>query len=328
MSSTKIAFSIADAQFICAIKEIREPKKIALALDMSQTSINVYVQRIEKKAEKKLFLRRQNPTAIELTEDGLEIYPYCKRLVESCDALHESLESQDSHLQGEVKITATQTLLEYFYVPYLAEFMTKYPGIDVAVRQLDDTFPIEQGINEFYFTSEVKNDTNTYAYVPYHKFVQRLWASQGYMQKFGKIENIDDLYRHNLLFQRGSLHSDEIFGSSRVKAALSYNFNRIRTLNITGSRIIDRLCEEGLGIMSGSKETKELANLKVEPILPNFRGDSANIHIKVHKRILNKKVGKFFMDWLFECRDKSLKKIQTEPTYPYKILFTDQPTAS
>ena len=90
---------------------------------MSQTSINVYVQRIEKKAEKKLFLRKQSPVTLELTEDGLEIYPYCKRLVESCDALHESLESKDRHLQGEVKLIATQTLLEYFYVPYLVDFI-------------------------------------------------------------------------------------------------------------------------------------------------------------------------------------------------------------
>ena len=321
VSSMKTTFSVADAKFICAAKEIREPKKIAMALDMSQASINVCAQRLEKKMGKKLFLRRQNPTVIELTEDGLEIYPYCKRMVESSDALQESLETQDSHLQGEVKITATQTLLEYFYVPYLVDFIRKHPGIDVSIKQLDDTFPIEQSLNEFYFTSEFKDDTATYAYVPYHSFLQKLWASKSYLENFGKIHTIDDLYRHNLLFQRGSLHNDQIFGSARVKAALSYNFNRIRTLNITGSRIIDRLCEEGLGIMSGSSETKELAQLNVEQVLPGFIGDSADIHIKINKRMLTKKVGRFFLDWLFECRDKSLAKIDITPSHEHKKLF-------
>jgi DNA-binding transcriptional LysR family regulator len=314
-------FSVSDAKFICAAKEVREPKKMANILDMSQASINVCVQRIEKKLGKKIFFRKQNPSTFDLTEDGLELYPYCKRMVESSDALQESLETQDSHLQGEVKITATQPLLEYFYVPYLVEFIKKHPGIDVSIKQLDDTFCIEQSVNEFYFTSEVKDDTDTYAYFPYHCFVQKLWASKSYLENFGKIETIDDLYRHNLLFQRGSLHNDKIFGSARVKAALSYNFNRIRTLNITGSRVIDRLCEEGLGITSGSVETKTLAKLDVEQVLPDFTGDSANIHIKINKRMLTKKVGRFFLDWLFECRDKSLKKINITATYEYKNLF-------
>jgi DNA-binding transcriptional LysR family regulator len=261
MSSIKTNFSVMDAKFICAVKEAREPKKIAALLEISPSSINVLTQRIEKKAGQKLFLRHQKPSMIELNEDGLDIYNYCRNLSECSDGIDETLSGKDEGLHGEVKLTATQTILEYFYVPYLVDFMKKYPGIDIAIRQLDDTFAIEQELNEFYFTTEVKDDTNAYAYFPYHTFVQKLWASKKYVGTFGKIESLDDLYRHNLLFPRGSLNHDKIFSSAEVKAALSYSLSRIRTLKITGSRIIDKLCEEGLGIMSGSKETKELSNL-------------------------------------------------------------------
>lgn len=310
-----------DAKLLCAIKDHREPKKIAALLDISLSSINVYTQRIEKKAKKKLFLRKQNPNVIELNEHGLDLYFSCRQIGQGSDGVDESLWGKGGGLEGEVKITATQTILEYFYVPYLTGFIKKYPAIDVDIRQLDDTFAIDQVINEFYFTTEVKDDTSTYVYFPYHTFVQKLWASKKYLSVFGKIENIEDLYRHNLLFQRAYLHNSKIFGSSQLKAALSYNFNRIRALKITGSRIIDKLCENGLGIMLGSKETKELSAIDVEPVLPNFNGDAVTLHVKVDKRIITKNVARLFLDWLFECRDAALKSINVTPSYEYKNLF-------
>lgn len=325
MSSIKNDFTTTDVNFICAVKECREPKKIAEQLEISPSSINVYVQRIEKKLGKKIFLRKQNPTAIELNEEGLDFYPQCKRASQSFEFLYEKIDSQKDYLQGEIKITATQTILEYFYVPYLVDFIKKNPMIDVIIKQLDDTLPIDQDINEFYFTTEVKDDTSTYAYFPYHAFVQKLWASPKYIKIFGQIESLDDLYRHNLLFQRGSHNHDKVFSSSQIKAALSYHSNQMRTINITGCRITDRLCEEGLGIMSGSLETKILSNLNVEPVLPKFSGDVADVHIKVNKRIITKSLGQFFLDWLFECRDASLRKIKVPPSYQYKKLYVPEP---
>lgn len=326
VSSMKTTFSIADAKFICAAKEIREPKKIAMALDMSQASINVCAQRLEKKMGKKLFLRRQNPTVIELTEDGLEIYPYCKRMVESSDALQESLETQDSHLQGEVKITGVQTILEHFIVPYFSDFITKNPRITPALKQMDDMFYDDLEINEFYFTSEIKDDTDTYAYIPYYDFVQKLWASEEYLKKYGAIDTINDLYRHNLLFQKGFFHNPRIMGMpSEVRATVAYN--EIRTFDLTGTRTVDLLCQAGVGIMNGSKETTILSKLKVVPVLPSIEGENIKLCIKINKRFLSKKIGRYSLSWLFECRDKTLESIKIKPTYTYSSKDRHLPLA-
>lgn len=324
LSSIKNSFSITDARFICAVKEMGDPKKVAAALGMSPSSINVYLPRIEKKLDKKLFLRKQSPNLIELTEDGLEIYPFCRQMVDSSDILQESLESSDIHFQGEIKLTGTQTLLEYFCIPYLVDFTKKYPGIDLSIRQLDDVSFMSPSVNEFYFTAEIENDANVYAYFPYHTFTQKLWASKKYIEDFGKVQSIDDLYRHNLLFQRGALQPEKVMELTGVQAAISYNFQRMRTrtFNIIGSRIIDRLCEEGLGIMSGSLETIKLSGLQVECVLPNFSGGEATIYIKVSQRMLSKKIGKVFLDWIFSCRDFTFSKGGLEaPIFPYKPFF-------
>jgi len=309
-------FSVSDAKFICAAKEIREPKKIAVGLDMSQASINVCVQRIEKKLGKKIFFRRQSPTTLELTEDGLELYPYCKRMVESSDALLESLETQDSHLQGEVKITGAQTILEHFIIPYFSEFITRNPRITPALKQMDDMFFEDQSINEFYFTSEVKDDTDIYSYIPYYDFVQQLWASEEYLKKHGSIESIYDLYRHTLLFQKGFFHNTKVMGMPpEIRASIAYN--EIRTFDLTGTRTVDLLCQAGVGIMNGSEETTLLSELKVLPVLPLIKGESIKMCLKVSKKFLAKKLGAHALKWIFESRDKTLAKIGKKSPYSY-----------
>lgn len=313
----KMPFSVSDAKFICAIKEIREPRKIALALDMAASSINVCVQRTEKKVGKKLFLRRQKPTIIDLTEDGLELYPYCKRMVESSDALAESLESRAGHLQGEVKITGAQTLLEHFVIPYFEKFITKHPRITPNLKQIDDMFYEEQDINEFYFTSEIKNDTDVYNYIAYYDFIQKLWASESYLKKYGSVETLDDLYRHNLLFQRGFFHNPKIMGMPpAIRATIAYN--QIRTFDLTGTRTVDLLCEAGVGIMNGSEETTVLSKLKVVPVLPKVQGEKIKMYVKVNKRFLLRPLGNHTAKWLFECRNKTLEKIGKKSNYVYK----------
>ncbi len=310
-------FSVSDAQFICAAKEIREPRKIALSLEISQASINVCVQRIEKKLGKKIFARRHNPTVLELTEDGLELYPYCKRMVESSDALQESLETQESPLQGEVKITGPQNILEHFIVPYFASFTLRNPRITPSLKQMDDMFYEGQAINEFYFTSEIKNDTDSWSYFPYHSFTQKLWASEIYLKKHGTIETMDDLYRHSLLFQKGFFHNTKVMGMPpAVRASIAYN--EIRTFDVTGSRTVDLLCQAGAGIMNGSMETTALAKLKIVQILPEVLGETIKIYVKASKKFLAKKVGQFSLDWMFMARDATLESIKVKPSFEYK----------
>jgi DNA-binding transcriptional LysR family regulator len=314
-------FSISDAKFICAAKEVREPKKMANILDMSQASINVCVQRIEKKLGKKIFFRKQNPSTFDLTEDGLELYPYCKRMVESSDALQESLEAQDSPLQGEVKIVGPQNILEHFIVPYFASFTLKNPRISPSLNQMDDMFYEGLSINEFYFTSEVKNDADLWNYIPYHNFTQKLWASEIYLKKHGAIETMDDLYRHSLLFQKGFFHNTKIMGMPpAVRASIAYN--EIRTFDVAGSRTVDLLCQAGAGIMNGSMETTKLAGLNVRQILPEITGETVKIYIKANKRFLTKKVGQFCIDWLLNARDKTLERIGVTPSFDYKSPYS------
>lgn len=311
-------FYFPDAKFICAVKELGNTAEVLKFMGIGPTSLNVYTKRIEERMGKTLFSRNKKLKTIELNEEGLEIYPICKKMISLASSINDLSEAEDN-MHGEVKITATQTLLENFCLPYLIEFVDINPRINVVVNQLDNMFLKNQSVNEFYFTSELHDDSDVYAYFPYHDFVQKLWASPKYLEKHGKIKSIQDLYRHTVLFQRGMFTNDKMQGvPAKVRTSLAYN--EVRTFEITGSRAIDFLCESGLGIMSGSEETITLCGLKVQRVLESVIGETVQIYIKVNKKFLGKKIGKLFLDWIFTCRDQSLQKGGFKPTYEYKNL--------
>jgi len=312
-------FHYPDAIFICAVKELVYVNDILKYLNLGASSINVYTKRIEDRFKKPLFIRNRKGKTIELNEDGLDLYPICKKMTSLVSSLDELAESSDGLLQGEIKLTSTQTILRHFCLPYFVGFVDKHPRLDVSINQLDEMMCINQSLNEFYFTSEVKNDGDTYAYFPYHNFIQHLWASQSYLEKHGQIKNVHDLYRHTLLFQRGIIGNNKVLGvPPQVKAALAHN--EIKTFNVSGSNVIDFLCEEGLGIMNGSEETTKLSKLKVVKVLEDIEGETIKSYVKVNKKFISKKIGKIFLNWLFECRDKTLKKVGVEPTYIFEQL--------
>lgn len=310
-------FSLYDAKFICAVREVGTSSGVCNLLGLSLPSIGVYVQRIEKRIGKKIFLRYKSSKKIELTADGLEIYPTCRKLMDLSGTLNNLSDVMPKFLQGEIKLTATQSILEYFYLPYMVDFMQTHDNISLVVRQLDDMLQIDQSINEFYFTMEINNDSQTFEYIPYHDFHQKLWASEQYLQKYGTPMEVNDLYRHCLLFQRGCLHDNHPLGDEKIRVSLNNNFNKIKTYHIVGSRIIDKLCESGLGITLGSSETTLLSGIKIQHILQNFEPGIVKCYIKANKDFLTKKIGQHFLDWIFECRDKTLEKIGVPPSYKY-----------
>lgn len=312
-------FHYPDAKFICAVKEIGTIKDILSYLGLGASSINVYTKRIEERFQKQLFVRNKKTKTIELNEHGLDLYPICKKMLTLVSSLDELAEPENGLLQGEIKLTATNTLLKHFCLPYFVDFADKNPNLNISIRQLDEMLCIDQSLNEFYFTSEVNNDGDVYTYFPYHAFVQKLWASEIYLKKRGQIKNVHDLYRHTLLFQRGIIGNNKAVGvPAQIKAKISYT--DIRTYDISGSGAVDFLCEAGLGIMNGSEETTKLSGLKVSKVLEKVEGETIKVYIKASQKFMSKRAAKEFMNWLFDCRDKTLKKAGIKPAYPYKKL--------
>jgi DNA-binding transcriptional LysR family regulator len=310
-------FHYPDARFICAVKENHEIKDLVRVLGLGPNSLNMYIKRIEDRLGKTIFVRERKQKTIGLNEEGLALYPLCKQMIDLMATIDSVASNSNDILNGEVVLTGPQTVLENFCLPYFVDFVAINPRLNVCIKQMDSMFYNGQKVNEFYFTSDIKDDEDTYQYFPYHDFVQMLWASKGYLEKHGKIETIEDLYRHTLLFQCGYFSNDKAMGiPQKVRTSIAYN--EIKTFEITGCSAINYLCEQGLGIMSGSFETTMLSKVKVERILENLTGENIRIHLKVNKKFMNRRIAKILINWIFECRDRALKTIDMKPLYEFK----------
>ena len=135
MSTMQEDFSLSDAKFICAAKELGTSSALSKLLGLSQSSIGVYVQRIEKRMGKKLFVRYKSSNKIDLTPDGIEVYPTCRKILDLSRSLNDLSHIDPALLQGEVKLTGTGSLLLCFCLPYLSDFSSHYPKVELFIRQ-------------------------------------------------------------------------------------------------------------------------------------------------------------------------------------------------
>ena len=95
---------------------------------------------------------------------------------------------------------------------------------------------------------------------------------------------------------------------------------QLKTYEVYGARIVDFLCEQGLGIMAAAEETVKLSKLKVEQIFSDERSDHIDVFVRVNKEFLKTPIAQYFIDWIFECRDEALHSIGIAPSFAYTKL--------
>lgn len=211
---------------------------------------------------------------------------------------------------SEVILSSTQTILEGFFAPYIADFYNKTPDLDLSISQIDSFFHIDQRYNEIFLCSWLDNEANEYFdYIPFYNFKQKLWASPKLIEKTGPIKTLDDLKGKTLMFFNSPLPKVAKYGKKYSKYDLLKATEKTRVINVYGPRIMDVLAEQGLGIISASEETLRLTNLNLVQVLPDFEGDEIDFYVRVNKNFLPSKTCQELLKWVFESRDHALAKI-------------------
>ncbi|MDO5559517.1 MAG: LysR family transcriptional regulator [Oscillospiraceae bacterium] len=101
-------------------------------LYISQPAISKSVSKLEENLGTVLFMR--NHRGVILTEEGKILYDSLKTAFSSIDYA-ESRIKQNSLLEiGNIRISASATLCRYILIPYLNEFVKKYPHIKITIE--------------------------------------------------------------------------------------------------------------------------------------------------------------------------------------------------
>ena len=123
---------------------------VARESGQSQSSVSKLVAALEQRLSTKLLSR--STRQLKLTEEGQEYYVYCCRILEDLAEAEASVGQSRSLPTGTLRVSATEPFSKIYIVPFLWEFLSKYPelkmdlilenryvdlvkeGVDVAIR--------------------------------------------------------------------------------------------------------------------------------------------------------------------------------------------------
>lgn len=119
----------------CRVVELGSISLAADALFLSQPTISLQIQALERELEITLF-ERKGPS-IHLTPEGETLYELALPLVEGIDNLHQSFSAQFGRLEaGELNIAAGESTILYILPEPLKRFAETYPRIRLKLHNV------------------------------------------------------------------------------------------------------------------------------------------------------------------------------------------------
>lgn len=122
LSSYRIFYTVANTGNI---------SKAAKELYISQPAISKSIQKLEEGLGCQLFSRSSR--GVMLTEEGTLLYSHVRSAFETLDAGEEKLRRSIELGIGHLKIGVSSTLCKYMLIPYLKEFIKRYPHINISI---------------------------------------------------------------------------------------------------------------------------------------------------------------------------------------------------
>jgi len=298
-----------ELQNIYVLSKFLNMQAAADALKIPKSTLQKHLESVEKKLGTKIFDRSQKSGEMNFTQFGKSIIPKIQNILWLAGSLSLMDKfSKDSYNSGEISIMSTQTILENYICPYVRELLIKNPELSLSIKQKDENYYSQPALNEV-FIGCWEDNVETYEYLPFYTYTQKLWASRSYLESTPPINTLNDLKGHTLICLKSINESEHISTQDSLFKQLGPLKAAIKILNVAGPRTSDMLAKNGAGILVTAPETVKLCALDLLPVLPEISGEIVQIYVKIHKQLLQWPLGKFIVDWIFSCRDNSFNTI-------------------
>lgn len=119
----------------CYAAQTGSVSKAADRLFLSQPSVSLQIQALERELKTKLFERRG--PKITLTADGEALLDLSMPLVDGIDSLEDAFaERRDTIAHGRLNIAAGESTILYILPPFVEKFLEAHPGIDLHLHNV------------------------------------------------------------------------------------------------------------------------------------------------------------------------------------------------
>lgn len=118
-------------EYILAIDAHRHFAQAAEACFVTQPTLSMQVQKLEKTLGVKIFDRKHSPVVP--TEGGKEILKQARKVLQEKDRIREIISNRKGLLEGELRIGIIPTLAPYLLPLFVQSFTRKYPRVKLVV---------------------------------------------------------------------------------------------------------------------------------------------------------------------------------------------------
>ena len=127
------SFDLRQLECFCAVARLGSFTKAAEEVGVAQSSLSEQIAKLEMGLASVLFERLAR--RIELTPAGEALLPRAQAVLQDAAALPQYLETVRAESGGVLRVGVIPTILPYLLAPRLSEFVEKFPGIDLHLRE-------------------------------------------------------------------------------------------------------------------------------------------------------------------------------------------------
>ncbi|MBR3660866.1 MAG: LysR family transcriptional regulator [Bacilli bacterium] len=248
--------------------------KASEELSISQPAISKSIKNLEEQLGGRLFVRTKR--GVVLTEEGKEFYNYIKQAIEYINNAENKFTDLINLETGCIKIGISTTLTKEFLLPYLEEFHSLYPKIDIQIitNLTSDLMPkLRNGLIDIVILNlNDKNYGNDIDIIKCRKINDCFVVNNKYKDLIDKEISLKDLNNYPLILQAKGSNTREFLDNIARKNGVVLKPN----IELASYSLVVEFSKIGLGIGYATKEyikeeikNKELYELKIKEKIPS-----------------------------------------------------------
>lgn len=165
-------------------------------LKISSAAISKQISRLEEELKVQLLIRTTRK--IELTEIGQSFFEQCERVLQEADSAYALITGIKEETSGSLKVLSSRDFAKSYIIPYLKEFLNKFPNISLTLELAERIPDLEKeridiliGMSFSAAENVIQKKIATTRYA--------LCASPAYLKKFGTPKTLSDLQNHRYI---------------------------------------------------------------------------------------------------------------------------------
>lgn len=238
--------TITQLNYVLAVAEHKNFTKAAEKVFVTQPTLTMQIQKLEKELNIRIFDRSKKP--IELTEVGKKIVQQARNIVNESDRIKDIVDQQKGFIGGEFRLGIIPTITPTLLPMFLNNFIKKYPKVNLKIEELHTDAIIDQlkeghldaGIAATPLEQESIKERVLY-YEPFVAYVPQNHRLSKKNKLVAADLDVDDI----LLLEDGHCFKDNILNLCK---ASKVNGHRAFHLESGSFETMVKLSNEGLGM--------------------------------------------------------------------------------